>query len=178
MKAIIADPAVPRDICAPAIRQFLSFFHVPGENTLFRSVKKLLPGHYLVAEDGKISIRQYWDLQFTGERRTKPFDEVVEELYGLLGSTVRDHMIADVPVGVLLSGGVDSSALLSFAVERTEKKVNTFTVGFDSGQVVDERPMPAWRRRSSARNTMTSASRNRISGISCRHMSGTWRSRM
>ena len=140
LKAIIADPAVPRDICAPAIRQFLSFFHVPGENTLFQSVKKLLPGHYLLAADGKISISQYWDLQFTGERRTKPFDEVVEELYGLLGSTVRDHMIADVPVGVLLSGGVDSSALLSFAVEKTDKKVSTFTVGFDSGQVVDERP--------------------------------------
>ena len=140
LKAIIADPAISREVFAPAIRQFLSFFHVPGENTLFRSVKKLLPGHYLVAENGKISISQFWDLQFTRERWTKSFDEMAEELRGLLGATVRDHMIADVPVGVLLSGGVDSSAVLSFAVQGTGKKVKTFTMGFDGGNVVDERP--------------------------------------
>lgn len=140
LKAIVADPAVSREICAPAIRQFLSFFFVPGEHTMFQSVKKLLPGHYLVAENGKISINRYWDLEFTTERWTKPFDEAVEELRELLGSTVRDHMIADVPVGVLLSGGVDSSAVLSFAVQRTDEKVKTFTVGFDGGNVVDERP--------------------------------------
>jgi asparagine synthase (glutamine-hydrolysing) len=140
LKAIIVDPAVPREICAPAIHQFLSFFYVPGENTLFQSVKKLLPGHYLLAEDGKISIKRYWDLQFIGGEQAKPFAEAVEELRELLGSTIRDHMIADVPVGVLLSGGVDSSAVLSFAVQRTDKKIKTFTVGFDGGQVVDERP--------------------------------------
>jgi asparagine synthase (glutamine-hydrolysing) len=140
LKAIIADPAVSREICTPAIRQFLSFFYVPGENTLFQSVKKLLPGHYLVAENGNISISRYWDLQFTRERWAVPFDDVAEELRELLGSTVSDHMIADVPVGVLLSGGVDSSAVLSFAVQRTGKKVKTFTVGFDGGNVVDERP--------------------------------------
>lgn len=140
LKAIIADPAVSREVCAPAIRQFLSFFYVPGENTLFQSVKKLLPGHYLVAEDGKVSISRYWDLQFTRERWVESFDEAAEELRELLGTTVRDHMIADVPVGVLLSGGVDSSAVLSFAVQSTDKKVKTFTVGFDGGNVVDERP--------------------------------------
>jgi asparagine synthase (glutamine-hydrolysing) len=140
LKAIIADPAVSREVCAPAIRQFLSFFYVPGENTLFQSVKKLLPGHYLVAEDGKVSISRYWDLQFTRERWGESFDEAAEELRELLGTTVRDHMIADVPVGVLLSGGVDSSAVLSFAVQRTDKKVKTFTVGFDGSNVVDERP--------------------------------------
>ena len=63
------------------------------------------------------------------------FDEVVEELRELLGSTVANHMIADVPVGVLLSGGMDSSAVLNFAVQQTGKKINTFTVGF-SGQGV------------------------------------------
>ncbi len=140
LKSIITDPAVPRGIDAPAIRQFLSFFYVPREDTLFRSVRKLLPGHCLVAERGKVTISQYWDLQFTKERWGRSFDEVVEELYELLGSTVRDHMIADVPVGVLLSGGVDSSAVLSFAVQNTDKKIKAFTVGFDGDQVVDERP--------------------------------------
>ena len=140
LKAIITDPAVSREISLPALRQFFSFFYLPGEDTLFRSVRKLLPGHYLLAEDGKISFRRYWDLQFTHQRWGQSFEETVEELDGLLAATVRDHMMADVPVGILLSGGVDSSAVLSYAVQGTAKKVKTFTVGFDGGQVVDERP--------------------------------------
>lgn len=140
LKGIMADPAVSRELSHAALRTFLAFNYVPGEETLFQSVKKLLPGHYLVAERGKIVIRQYWDLRFTRERWNQSFEETVEELHSLLKSTIRDHMIADVPVGVLLSGGVDSTAVLNFAVEGTEKKVSTFTVGFDGSHVVDERP--------------------------------------
>jgi asparagine synthase (glutamine-hydrolysing) len=140
LKAIIADPAVPRDINPLAIRKFLSFNYVPGEDTLLKGVLKLLPGHWLSVEQGRVTIRQYWDLRFTRDRWSMPYDEAVEELHSLLAATVRDHMIADVPVGVLLSGGVDSSAVLSFAVNGTDKKVKTFTVGFDGDQVVDERP--------------------------------------
>jgi asparagine synthase (glutamine-hydrolysing) len=140
LKAILADPAVPRDINPLAIRKFLSFNYVPGEDTLFKEVLKLLPGHWLMVEQGRVTTRQYWDLRFTTERWSMPYDKAVEELHALLAATVRDHMIADVPVGVLLSGGVDSSAVLSFAVNGTDKKVKTFTVGFDGDQVVDERP--------------------------------------
>lgn len=140
LKAIITDPKVSRETNPVALRQFFSFYYLPGEETLFKSIHKLAPGHSLIAEQGKITIQRYWDLQFTEERWGRSFDEVVEELYGLLGSTVRDHMIADVPVGVLLSGGVDSSAVLNFAVKGTDKKVKAFTIGFDGNQVVDERP--------------------------------------
>jgi asparagine synthase (glutamine-hydrolysing) len=139
-KAIMTDSSAPRDIDHGAIRQFTSFNYIPGEKTLFRHVRKLLPGHYLVAENGKVTIRRYWDLEFTDARAAISLEEATEELRALLADTVRSHMIADVPVGVLLSGGVDSSAVLSFAVEGTRKKVSTFTVGFDGGQVVDERP--------------------------------------
>ena len=140
LKAIIADPAVSRATNPAALRQFFSFFYLPGEETLFRSIRKLPPGHMLLAENGNVAIQRYWDLQFTRERGSLSFEDAVDELYDLLGSTVRDHMIADVPVGVLLSGGVDSSAVLSFAVQGTSKKIKTFTVGFDGSQVVDERP--------------------------------------
>jgi asparagine synthase (glutamine-hydrolysing) len=140
LKAIIADPAVSREINPRAIRQFLSFNYVPGEATLFKSIHKLLPGHHLKVEDGKVSRREYWDLRFNRDRWYTPWEDAVEELHGLLGATVKDHMIADVPVGVLLSGGVDSSAILSFAVGATDKRINTFTVGFDGKEVVDERP--------------------------------------
>ena len=140
IKSILADSAVPHEVCAPAIRQFLSFYYPPGEDTLSQSVKKLMPGHYLTVENGKVRIVQYWDLRFTRDRWATSFEEAVEELRDLLASTVKDHMIADVPVGVLLSGGTDSSAVLSFAVQGTQKRIKTFTVGFDGGQVVDEGP--------------------------------------
>jgi asparagine synthase (glutamine-hydrolysing) len=139
LKAILVDPAVARDISLPAIRQFLSFYYLPGEETLFQSIKKLSPGHHLTVERGKVSISQYWDLHFDEDRYAKSFEEAAGELHNLLESTVTDHMIADVPVGVLLSGGVDSSAVLSFAVRNTKKTIKTFTVGFDGGKVVDER---------------------------------------
>jgi asparagine synthase (glutamine-hydrolysing) len=140
LKAIITDPAVRRDINLPAIRTFLSFNYIPGEATLFEGILKLRPGHWLIVEDGRVTQHQYWDLRFSQDRWSMSFEDAAEELNSLLGQAVRDHMIADVPVGVLLSGGVDSSAILSFAVNSTEKRISTFTVGFDGDEVVDERP--------------------------------------
>jgi asparagine synthase (glutamine-hydrolysing) len=140
LKAIIADAAVPRKINLPAIRRFLAFNYLPGTETLFQDIHKLPPGHYLTVEQGRVAQQQYWDLRFTRQRWSTSFDEATEELHGLLGTAVRDHMIADVPVGILSSGGVDSSAILNFAVRATDKKIKTFTVGFDGDQVVDERP--------------------------------------
>jgi asparagine synthase (glutamine-hydrolysing) len=140
MKAILADPAVPREVDLSAVRSFFAFHYLPGESTLLRSIRKLLPGHYLQVDDGKVTTGSYWDLRYTRERWDMSFQEASDELHTLLRDTVHDHMIADVPVGILLSGGVDSTAVLSFAVESTGKRVNTFTVGFDGGQVVDERP--------------------------------------
>ena len=140
LKAIIADPAVPREINLPGIRKFLAFHYLPGPETLFKSIHKLRPGHYLTVEQGRVTQQSYWDLKFTQQRWQMSFDEATEELHGLLSTSVRDHMIADVPVGILSSGGVDSSAILNFAVHATDKKIKTFTVGFDGDQVVDERP--------------------------------------
>ena len=140
LKAILTDPAVSREINLPAIRQFLSFHYLPGTETLFKNIHKLPPGHSLMVESGRVTQQRYWDLRFTRQRWQMPFAEATEELHGLLAATVRDHMIADVPVGILSSGGVDSSAILNFAVQATDKKIKTFTVGFDGDQVVDERP--------------------------------------
>ena len=140
LKAIIADPFVPRDMNLGAVRSFFSFNYLPGPETLLQGILRLPPGFYMVVEDGKVTQTQYWDLKFSHQRWNMPYEEAVEELNHLLAQTVQDHMIADVPVGVLLSGGVDSSAILSYAVQQTSKKVKTFTVGFDGGGVVDERP--------------------------------------
>src|SRR5207249_3732475 len=90
-------------------------------------------------ENGKVRVRQYWDLAFAGNGRNGNFKAATDELLELLRETVRDHMISDVPVGVLLSGGVDSTGLLSFAVEQTDAEVKTFTIGFEGQRFADER---------------------------------------
>jgi asparagine synthase (glutamine-hydrolysing) len=140
IKAILADPEVDRKIASELIDRFLTFLYLPGEETLFKGIKKLLPGHYLVATKGRADVRRYWDLEFArpGSRRSR--EQAQEELVDLLTEAVQLHMVADVPVGVLLSGGVDSTAVLSFAREGTDKGVSSYTVGFSDRGVADERP--------------------------------------
>jgi asparagine synthase (glutamine-hydrolysing) len=140
IKAILADPTVNREIAPEIIDRFLTFLYVPGEETLLRGISKLAPGHYLLLKNGKPEIRQYWDLQFTKPQRSPNLKEAEGQLLNLLAEAVGQHMIADVPVGVLLSGGVDSTAVLSFAVERTDKELSSYTVGFSDVSVADERP--------------------------------------
>jgi len=140
LKGILADPGFRREANPATIRNFLSFNYAPGENTFLRNLQRLQPGHYLLCENGSLTTRPYWDLAFSRERWEIPFETAVEELQALLAGTVKDHMVADVPVGVLLSGGVDSSAILNYAVQGGGRKLKAFTVGFDGGQVVDERP--------------------------------------
>ena len=140
IKAILADPSVDRRVAPEFIDRFLTFQYMPGEDTLLSGIQKLAPGHYLLAKDGQTVIRQYWDLQFAESLQHKSVEQTEAELLNLLSETVNLHMIADVPVGVLLSGGVDSTGVLSLAVEQTEKKISTFTVGFSGEQFADERP--------------------------------------
>lgn len=137
IKAILTDPSVHAEIEPALLDCFLTYFYIPGPQTLFRNIQKLEPGHYLTAKNGQVKVTQYWNLSFN--KVSRGFAEAEEELEDLLSRTVRDHMISDVPVGVLLSGGVDSSGVLSFAVENTHKPISTFTVGFDGG-CTDERP--------------------------------------
>jgi asparagine synthase (glutamine-hydrolysing) len=140
IKSLLADPSVGRRINPCAIDRFLTYYYLPGNETLFEGIYKLDPGHYLTVRDGQTAVRQYWDLSFEVSPRWKRFNQAVEELQQLLRRTVRDHMISDVPVGVLLSGGVDSTGVLRYAVEQIDKPIHTFTIGFDGEEFADERP--------------------------------------
>jgi asparagine synthase (glutamine-hydrolysing) len=140
IKAILADPAVGRTVDPAVIDRFLTFLYLPGEETLLKGIQKLEPGCYLMVKDGRAEVRQYWDLSFRKPDERLSQQEAERRLVDLLSETVEMHMIADVPVGVLLSGGVDSTAVLSFAVESTDKEVSTYTVGFSDPGVADERP--------------------------------------
>jgi asparagine synthase (glutamine-hydrolysing) len=140
MKSMLTDPCIERRINPRAIDRFLTYGYLPGSETPLEGIYKLEPGHYLTVHNGQVAVRQYWDLHFDTSTRWKSFDEAVEALRVLLRRTIKDHMISDVPVGVLLSGGVDSTGVLRYAVEQTDKPIHTFTMGFDGEEFADERP--------------------------------------
>jgi asparagine synthase (glutamine-hydrolysing) len=140
IKAILAEGSINAEVEPTIIDRFLTYYYVPGNQTLFKGISKLEPGHYAVVENGGVTVKQYWDLSFASIRNSGNVKECADELEQLLKDTVRAYMISDVPVGVLLSGGVDSTAMLSFAAEETDKQISTFTVGFEGADCVDERP--------------------------------------
>jgi asparagine synthase (glutamine-hydrolysing) len=132
VRALLAVPGVARDLDPDALAQYLALQYVPGPATILRGVRKLPPGHCLSWQDGRVEVRPYWDLVFdAGERR---LDEATaaEELRGLLEESIALHQVSDVPLGVLLSGGIDSAAVTAL-LSRVSRRVKTFTVGFDVG---------------------------------------------
>jgi asparagine synthase (glutamine-hydrolysing) len=138
IKAILADPGVKPEVAPAVIDRFLAFYYIPGQETLFKNICKLAPGHYMKVQDGKVTIRQYWDLHFATVEWTERAAE--EELLRILDECVRLHMISDVPVGFLLSGGIDSTALLGLAVGKTGHPLSSYTLGFSAPGLADERP--------------------------------------
>jgi asparagine synthase (glutamine-hydrolysing) len=138
IKAILADPSVSAEVRPEIVDRFLTFYYVPGVDTLFKNIFKLRPGAYMIARRENVGIHQYWDLNFNPTPRSTAQAE--KELIELLDESVRLHMIADVPVGVLLSGGVDSTAMISFASDKTDHRLGSFTLGFTSRDIPDERP--------------------------------------
>ena len=138
IKAILADPEATPEVLPAMIDRFLTFYYVPGEETLFRNIRKLTPGSYMVVKGGEVQIKPYWDLHFSPVPQT--IQEAEEKLLALLEESVHLHMIADVPVGLLLSGGVDSTAMLDFAVGKTDRTLSSFTLGFSEPGLADERP--------------------------------------
>lgn len=120
-----------QDIDPAALIQFWSYGYTTGARTMYKEVHRLLPGHYLVWQDGKISIKEYWDVRFgidSGPERK--LDDLADELEALLLDAVRIRLISDVPVGVFLSGGIDSSLIASLAAKVTNHSIRSFSIGF------------------------------------------------
>src|SRR4051794_22588777 len=125
--------ALPRgEVDLDAVEAFLAFNSIPAPYSIFRDVRKLPAGHLLVWEDGEVSLERYARPGPAAEDELRGGDEaeLVEELRARLRDSVRAHLLSDVPVGVLLSGGVDSAALAALAAQETPEAVHTFTIGF------------------------------------------------
>jgi asparagine synthase (glutamine-hydrolysing) len=138
IKAILVDPEVTAEVRPAMIDRFLTFDYLPGEETLFKNIYRLSPGHSMTFRAGNYRKRQYWDLHFSSSRLS--LRDAKQQLLELLDESVRLHMISDVPVGFLLSGGVDSTAMLALAAGKTAHPVSSYTIGFADPEVTDERP--------------------------------------
>ena len=138
IKVILADPEVTPEVNPEMIDRILTFNYLPGEETLLKNIHKLAPGSCVLIKDGDVKIRQYWDLEVP--QSTLSLAAAEEQLSAMLDESVRLHMISDVPVGFLLSGGVDSSAMLCMARGKTAGPLLSFTVGFSEPGITDERP--------------------------------------
>jgi asparagine synthase (glutamine-hydrolysing) len=130
IKAIIADPDVPRAWSAEALDAYLTLQYVPSPRTIYRDIWKLPPGHLLVAENGRVAVRRYWDLTFTGDGDPLREQEYLEQLDALVTESVRLRLVSDVPLGAFLSGGIDSSLVVAAMVETCASRVLTTSVGF------------------------------------------------
>src|SRR5215510_14565548 len=131
IKALIEARAVATEINYPALPDYLANHAPSGEETLFSGFKRLLPGHTLRWQDGRIEIRKYWDLSFAQIGQPALSDRgAIEQWTELFRAAVRSHLMADVPIGVFLSGGVDSSAIAAVMSEMAPEPIKTFSVGF------------------------------------------------
>lgn len=135
LKGLDSKPALNLQL----IDSYMSFGYIPGENTLHQGVKRLMPGHYAVLKDGDLKITEYWDLKFNNQD-DKGFDYYVDESKKLLESAIDLRLRSDVPLGIFLSGGIDSSAVVGLLADKVKEPLKTFSIGYDFGKGFDETP--------------------------------------
>ena len=136
-KAILLHPAYDRRLDEQSVHYHLNLRYTPGEHTLFKGIKRLKPGHFLIFEQGRIHTSPYWQLKPNIDP-SMSFSEATEGLHFHLKNAVRRQLVSDVPVGVYLSGGLDSSAIVQKMAEIGVPEIQTFTLGFN--EPTDEFP--------------------------------------
>jgi asparagine synthase (glutamine-hydrolysing) len=129
IKALLAA-GIDRDVNFEALNHYLTLSYVPAPFTLYAHIQKLLPAHLLIAEDGEVRLERYWHLEYAPDGEGVSTRQYTEALEALLVDAVRSHLVSDVPVGVFLSGGLDSATVLSLMREQTSGDIKTFSVGF------------------------------------------------
>ena len=128
IKAILAS-GYPRELDLVALDEYLSHFYVPAPHSIFKGIYRLLPGHFIVCELGHREDREYWDLRYEPEPACSE-EEYCDELRDILRRAVQRHLQSDVPLGVFLSGGLDSSTVVAFMSQLVGEPIRTFTIGF------------------------------------------------
>ncbi|RMF76571.1 MAG: asparagine synthase (glutamine-hydrolyzing), partial [Chloroflexi bacterium] len=137
VKALLADESVQFSLNLDVLDTFLSFGYMIGEETLFAGVRRLPPGHALIVEHGSLRLHQHWvfaEDARRGDPADRPYDEdvIITEARALLTDAVSKHLRSDVPLGLFLSGGIDSAAMLGLMAREAHGRIKTYTVGYDT----------------------------------------------
>ena len=130
IKAILAYPGIRAEIDPIALKQVFTFWSVQSPKSIFTGIKELPPGHYLITDGDQISVERWWSLDFTEQIPTHTEDEYLDELESMLIDSVRLRLRSDVPVGVYLSGGLDSSIVTSLIRRHSNYPLETFSISF------------------------------------------------
>jgi asparagine synthase (glutamine-hydrolysing) len=144
IKSLLEDDSLPRELDLDALDLYLTFRVIPHPYTIFKRVRKLAPGHYLVWKDGRLRVSAYWDVFGRvdgaegsgrangngGTRRERGVASIKRGLFELVEDAVRLRLVGDVPLGVLLSGGIDSSVVAGLMARNSGTRIKTFTLGF------------------------------------------------
>ena len=131
IKVILACPGTGAQLERTVLPEYLAFGYLSGEQTFYRGIRKLMPGQWMeVDPNGQVTIQRYWDLPVTQSERSHPESYYIQTFREMLEQAVSSHLMSDVPLGVFLSGGVDSSAVAALMTKIRRAPVETFSVGY------------------------------------------------
>ena len=139
IKSILSQERIPREIDRESMGYFLSLNYTPAPHTLFKGIKQLEPGQYLIWQEGNVHITEFWDLSYPPAVAEIPSKDVLPRFEATLQEAIGLRLIADVPVGAFLSGGLDSSTIVALAAPLYAGQLKTFAIGFGE-KSYDERP--------------------------------------
>jgi asparagine synthase (glutamine-hydrolysing) len=131
LKVLLEHGGIPREVDHGAVDAYLTFGYVPEELCIFKGIKKLEPGHFLIFKNGEVCTERYWNFDYSGETLTESEEEIADDLLDKLRDAVAVRLISEVPLGAFLSGGVDSSAVVGLMSQIMDQPVKTFSIGFN-----------------------------------------------
>jgi asparagine synthase (glutamine-hydrolysing) len=131
LKSLLEHPEVERKINPQALDAYFSLGYVPDPISIFENVEKLPPGHHLTFTTGRLTVESYWDFSYNSNGNGHKAADYLEELRALLSEAVKLRLVADVPLGAFLSGGIDSSTVVGLMAQHMDQPVKTFSIGFN-----------------------------------------------
>lgn len=131
LKVLLSHPEINPELDLASLQSYLSYDYVPAPLSIYKGISKLPAAHKLVWENGAPEVSKYWKLSFHKKEKKPTIAEASSETAQTLSQSVKKRLVSDVPLGVLLSGGIDSSTIAAFAQEHSSKKVKTFSIGFE-----------------------------------------------
>ena len=138
IKAVLVDPTIPREVDRRALDLYLTFRFVPSPHTMFQNIQKLAPGHRLIQDETSCRVEGFFHAPKETQNDRLSESDWIAILQERLEAAVKRQMISDVPIGALLSGGVDSGAVVAIMSQLTDHPVRTFTVGFADSEDINE----------------------------------------